>query len=689
MTHNNTRKFLCILFGILICITAVAAVQLKTLTDEKAPTLSEISQLLTDYLSVPVAQSEAEQQAALKITDITKAIDEYINTPITQKTPKVCLLDITKRISEIELSNRNVYSAEYMLEVAGISSFTTQSLQEALEKSTMILISSEVKKNAFTAAELVQLKQWVEDGGILISPALTSVNSNTDATAATRDLFGVSASSQNKNRYRLLWSSDHYEDKELEYIDQPEERTTSLGQGKKLTGESIKTFAYTLTEDANADILAHFDDGSNAVIRRQLGEGTVYLFGYLWRDVIQRSQLNKDFEAQRINTNAFEPSADMTSLFLRSAYTKNRRVSVWKFTIPAGYESLIIPTHDCDSRTAYDSMFYMSEYERDLKVKAHYFLTVHYFRDAPYLSAFYDDITKQKSRLLIQDGHTVGSHSICHYPDFSITDRFPLTIVTREEYAATTHHTDNGSATGLSTRGSTWAEVVLSKQIIEEDHGNHVRSFRTGHLCMNNNIPEAEQMGEYDFASCFAAGDVLSQFPYRERLGRSWDGDFNGVLEMPLHISDVISADPINKNNWMEKPAMWHEVQGKLQGNYAPAILLIHPNRKWKMLAEKMLVEMTDLTRVGIYSFEDFGDFWNARRDLTFDYGYDEKTGILEIFLTAEDAKAVKKHHICFAADIDGTTENVKTVHVFDVNGNRIPGAYYKPLNNNRILISL
>ena len=689
MPHNNTRKFLCMLFGILICITAVAAVQLKTLTDEKTPTLSDISQLLTDYLSVPVAQSEAEQQTALKITDITKAIDEYINTPITQKTPKVCLLDITKKISEIELSNRNVYSAEYMLEVAGISSFTTQSLEEALEKSTMILISSEVKKNAFTAAELVQLKQWVEDGGILISPALTSVNSNTDATAATRDLFGVSASSQNKNRYRLLWSSDHYEDKELEYIDQPEERTTSLGQGKKLTGESIKTFAYTLTDDANADILARFDDGTNAVIRRQLGEGTVYLFGYLWRDVIQRSQLNKDFEAQRINTNAFEPSADMTSLFLRSAYTKNRRVSVWKFTIPAGYESLIIPTHDCDSRTAYDSMFYMSEYERDLKVKAHYFLTVHYFRDAPYLSAFYDDITKQKSRLLIQDGHTVGSHSICHYPDFSITDRFPLTIVTREEYAATTHHTDNGSATGLSTGGSTWAEVVLSKQIIEEDHGNHVRSFRTGHLCMNNNIPEAEKIGGYDFASCFAAGDVLSQFPYRERLGRSWDGDFNGVLEMPLHISDVISANPINEKNWVEKPAMWHEVQGKLQGNYAPAILLIHPNRKWKMLAEKMLVEMTDLTRVGIYSFEDFGDFWNARRDLTFDYGYDEKTGILEIFLSAEGTADIKKHHICFAADIDGTSENVKTVHAFDVNGNRIPGAYYKPLNNNRILISL
>ena len=684
-----TRKLFCMLLSILVCITAVATAQLNNLTDKEHTTLSDIGQLLTDYLSVPVAQSEAEKQAAVKITDITTAIGDYINTSSTLKAQKVCLLDITSRTSEIELSNRNVYSAEYMLEVAGISSFTTQSLQEALEKSTMILISSEVKKTAFTAAELVQLKQWVEAGGILISPAVTSVNNNTDATAAARDLFGISASSQNKNRYRLLWAEDHYGDKELEYIDEPEERTTSLGQGKKLTGESIKTFAYTLTDDANADIMARFDDGTNAVIRRPLGKGTVYLFGYLWRDVVQRAQLNKDFEAQRINSNAFEPSADMTSLFIRSAYTKSRRVSVWKFTIPAGYESLIIPTHDCDSRTAYDSMFYMSEYERDLKLKAHYFLTVHYFRDSPYLSAFYDDITKQKSRLLLLDGHTVGSHSICHYPDFSVTDRFPLTIVTREEYAATTHHTNDGSANGLSTGGSTWAEVVLSKQIIEEDHGNHVRSFRTGHLCMNNNIPEAEQMGGYDFASCFAAGDVLSQFPYRERLGRSWDGDFNGVLEMPLHISDVISANPINENNWMEKPAMWHEVQGKLQGNYAPAILLIHPNRKWKMLAEKMLVEMTDLTRVGMYNFEDFGDFWNARRDLTFDYGYDEESGTLELFLTNEDVAAIKKHHIRFAADINGTTDKVKTLHVFDGDGNRIPGANFKPLTDNRILISL
>ena len=604
---------------------------------------------------------------------------------VSTPTGKVCVLDITSRISEIEASSRNVYSAEYMMELAGLPYFTTTSLSDAMQQSTMILLSSEVKKSAFTADELNSLSQWVENGGILVSPAASVLNnSSADATAA-KNLFGVSGINKNKARYQLIWSADHYNDKELEYIDEPEERTTSLGRGKKLTGESINSFAYTLSEGSDAEVLANFDDNTNAVIRRSLGKGKVYLFGYLWRDVIQRSQLNKDFEAQRQTSNAFEPSADVTPLFLRSAFTRNQRVSVWKFTIPDGFQSLIIPTHDCDSRTAYDSMFYMSEYERDLRLKAHYFLTVHYFRDAGYLSAFYDNITKEKARLLLNDGHTVGSHSVCHFPDFSKTDRFPMTVVTKEEYAQMVHHEAEPSDVGISTGGSTWAEVVLSKQIIEDDLGNDVRSFRTGHLCMNNNIPLAEQQAGYEFSSCFAAGDVLSEFPFRERLGKTWDGDFNGVLVMPLHISDVISADPINADNWPEKSAMWHEVQGKLQGNYAPAILLIHPNRKWKMLAEELFVNMTDLKKVGLYNFEDWGDFWNARRQLDFDYVYNETDATLDINLN----NAIQTvEHLRFAIDLTSVSDKVEDIRIFNSEGKQIAHGEIESIADNRLLVT-
>jgi len=475
-------------------------------------------------------------------------------------------------------------------------------------------------------------------------------------------------------------------DKELEYIDEDEERVTSLGRGNTLDGESIKTYGYTLAADTAAEVLAHFETGENAVIRRNIGHGRVYVFGFLWRDIIQRSQLNKDFAAQRNSSNAFEPSADVVPLFLRSAFARQQKVCVWKFTIPDGYESLIIPTHDCDSRTAYDSMYYMSEYERDLKVKSHFFLTVHYFRDAGYLSAFYDDITKEKARQLLADGHTVGSHSVCHFPDFSQTERFPLTVVTMDEYAAVAHHVADSTEDGTTTGGSTWAEVVLSKQIIEDDLQNTVRSFRTGHLCMNKNIPVAEQEAGYHFASCYGAGDVLSEFPFRERLGNDWSGEFNGVLQMPLHISDVISSSPISADNWMEKPAMWHAVQGKLQGNYAPAILLIHPNRKWKMEAEKLLVDMTDTNRVGLYNFEDFGDFWNRRRALQFDYSYDEERSLVKILLT-EGESVEDLQHMAFAIDMDTDAASVSQVDVVDAAGNVVAKGTVKPISPHRLLV--
>lgn len=679
MDRLEKKKTFCLLLAACVGLLASAQGYIGRADDDMRTVPTQICEMMDDYLATPQHALGGE---ATKISDITAAIEGWLGATRTQSVKRACLLETVGRVPESETSVRNVYSAEYMLEVAGLPFFATSSLQEAMDSSSMIVVSSEVNRRAFTAAELDALREWVADGGVLVAPAVTAVNYDDEVGAAARTLFGVAGGEQSKTRYRMEWAEEHYGDKELEYIDEEEERSTSLGQGKKLTGESIQTFGYVLQQESGAERLAAFDDGSGAVVRRAVGRGRAYTFGFLWRDVVQRSQLNRDMEAQRTYANGFEPSADITALFLRSAFACNRPLSVWKFTIPDGYESLIIPTHDCDSRTSLDSMFYMSEYERDLQLKAHYFITVHYFRDSPYMSAFYGDETIGNIRALLADGHTVGSHSVCHFPDFNVASRFPMTVVTRDEYAATAHH---DPATGITTGGSTWAEVVMSKQILEEDLGNRVRSFRTGHLLMNGNIPLAEQVAGYDFSSCFSAGDVLSEFPFRERMGRNWTGDFNGTLVMPLHISDVISSGSIDENNWPEKAAMWHTVQGKLQGNYAPAILLIHPNRKWKMEAEKMLVEMTDRTKVGLWNFEDFGDFWNFRRELDFDYGYDAEDSVLEIFLRNCDAETLP--HLCFAVDLGEDAGDIKSVRLFNSNGKRIAGAKTKRLGESRLLI--
>ena len=433
--------------------------------------------LLATVFSVAKGQvrGDIDDDGKVTVSDITALINEYLSGTGEPQTLKPCrrmaLLDMTNLNKEDETSKRNVYSADYMLEVAGVPNFRTQYLGEATEGADMILLSSEVKKGSFSVSQLDSLIRWVEAGGVLVASCLSDPNG--ERKEKLRQLFGVASVTKGKTRYTLNWSADHFADKELEYIDEEEERVVSLGRGKKRLGESIMTCGYALADSTTAEVLARYDTGENAVVRHRLGRGTAYLFGFQWRDVIQRSQLNKDFEAQRIYSNAFEPSADVVPLFVRSVFAKHRKVGVWKFTIPDGYESLIIPTHDCDSRTSYDSMYYISQYERALDLKSHFFLTVHYFRDAGYLSDFYDDVTKEKARLLLADGHTVGSHSICHFPDFSVTDRFPLTVVTQDEYAAQAHHENDSTSTGTTTGGSTWAEVVLSKQIIENDLQNH------------------------------------------------------------------------------------------------------------------------------------------------------------------------------------------------------------------------
>lgn len=563
--------------------------------------------------------------------------DWTFDTDVFYEEKRVALLDMTVRNGETEdgsSDGRNLYSATHILEVAGIPFFTTKNLSKALEESNMILFSSAVRSRTFSDADLKQLSEWVEKGGVVVSPACV------DAGGAISELFGIQSSSYSKKRFSVSWEDGMMMEKELEYMDEPEEKDISLGNAK--LGEAIKSYGYTLS---TAACMARFSTGEPAVAVNALGNGRVYSFGVLWRDVIQRPQLNKDFLAQRSYSNDFEPSADAFPLFVRSVYAKHNEISVWKSTVPDGYCSVLIPTHDCDSRSAYDEMYHMSGYEKSIGMKGHYFLTTHYYRDSPYLSAFYDAESVGKSLGLIADGHTVGSHSVGHFPDFSVTANFPILKTTREEY---TPHYD--LSTGTTTGGSTWAELALSKKILEEDLGNRVRSFRSGHLAMNKNIPVVLEEEGYSFSSCYGAGDVMTCFPFFDRIGNEWTGRQSKVLQMPLHFSDVINDNPMNEENWHEKPDLWLKIMNKLAGNYAPSVLLIHPNRQWKMEAEKMLVEKMDRTNTALWNFEDYGDFWIGRRNLTF--GFSGVEGKEKVMIRVSRSEISENPHLSFMVEL-------------------------------------
>lgn len=465
------------------------------------------------------------------------------------------------------------------------------------------------------------------------------------------ELFGIDATAlpgKSTDNTTIRWNTEFAGERELAYFDEDEEKETSVG--------IIKTYAVPVKD---ADVLASFPGGGTAVTRNRIGKGSAYLVGLLWRDVIQRNQLNKDSKASRHYNNGFEPSADIWAFFLRSVYAKASGVSVWKFTVPDGYLQVLVPTHDCDSRTAYDAMRYMGEYEKSMGLKGHYFFTTHYYSDKEnfghsYLSAFYNEETVPKAAALVADGHTAGSHSVCHFPDFNLCRN--TDVVTPEEYAMRATCVD-----GKSTGASTWAEIIMSKQIIERDLHNKVRSFRSGHLCINPDFNKILETGEYDFASCYTAGDLLSQFPFFGRMDNEWNGEQSTVLQMPLHISDVYKdngeSESINDDNWDTHLAVgeWSEAMRKLRGNYASAILLIHPNREWKMTMQKRLVDGLDPTEVGLYNFEDYGDFWKKRIATDFQYSYNADTRQLTV---VTELSAVDNQKLTFAIDCNVPVES-------------------------------
>ena len=138
--------------------------------------------LLATVFSVAKGQvrGDIDDDGKVTVSDITALINEYLSGTGEPQTLKPCrrmaLLDMTNLNKEDETSKRNVYSADYMLEVAGVPNFRTQYLGEATEGADMILLSSEVKKGSFSVSQLDSLIRWVEAGGVLVASCLSDPN---------------------------------------------------------------------------------------------------------------------------------------------------------------------------------------------------------------------------------------------------------------------------------------------------------------------------------------------------------------------------------------------------------------------------------------------------------------------------------------------------------------------------------
>jgi hypothetical protein len=472
----------------------------------------------------------------------------------------------------------------HSLKEMGIPFFITRDLAQALRHRLVILYPS-IDSHTFTQLQADQLATFVRQGGFIFAQNVF--------WGGLENLFGFRSFAPLRTRHHLAFSVT--KDPVAKYLNRPEERETQLGSDR--LPEIIWSNGYV--PDAGAEVLAHFDDGSAALLANSVGKGRVYLLGLSLLDVVLRNQNNHDYEAQRHYVNAFEPGADVWLLVLRAWYEAYGEDWVRLATIPGGQRSALLLSHDVDWENSFAPGLDFARIEKANQASSTFFIQTKYVDDANSKAFFFApnlDILRQ----LKAGGSTVGSHSIIHSRGFN---KFDL----GSGYETHSSYQPRGLGFDTASGATVFGEVRVSKELLDgEIPGQNTIFFRAGHLRVPVSLPEALERSGYRFDSSFTADDVLSNFPFALPRGLGFEED-SEIYEFPVTIEDE------------ESPGFAKRVPQALQvilanaENGAVSVVLIHSNESTlKAAAEGDLLRQLppDIVTTDMASF---AKFWRAR----------------------------------------------------------------------------
>jgi hypothetical protein len=550
-------------------------------------------------------QSDMQQIAHLQPADVPVYALRHIATDPTTSFPEAFALQVAVfRSSEDE----GVLGLVHSLREMGIPFFVTRDLDQAL-RHPLVIVYPSADGRTFNEDQVRKLNLHVSKGGSLISFNVLA--------GALKPLFGFRDLVPSRRRHRVKFnvSSDPIQ----QYLNRPEEREVQLGNPKY--EEIFWTNGYTA--DGTSEVLAHFEDGTAAVLRKKSGEGTAYLFGLSLQDVVLRNQVNRDYDAERHYVNAFEPGSDVWMLMLRSWYEATQPGAVRLGTVPGGKDSVLLLSHDVDWENSFDPALDFAAMEDRHHVKSTFFIQTKYVSDANSASFFYgkdlDDLKKLQSL-----GFSMGSHSVIHSRGFNKfelgtgNETFPM-------------YQPRGTGFDTATGASVFGEIRVSKQLLDgELAGQHIVFFRAGHLRVPPTMPEALQRCGYLFDSSFTAPDVLTNFPYALPLGLGFDED-SGILEFPLTFEDE------------ETPRLDQRVASALEviranaENAAISVILIHTNEAhYKLKAEEDLLNQLPPAVIAIDAVS-FARFWHARDRLKWTITPSKVASDIRLTVTTEE----------------------------------------------------
>lgn len=556
----------------------------------------------------------------------------------SQTDRKVVVLNMTTRNGDSGFSR--ILSSIKLLTLAGIPFDTTSNLGVALSY-PVVLTGSRIQPGAFASSELFSIENYINNGGVLITSTLREPQ--------IYNLAGVSASTSSSELYAIKWdtaSNPSY----FDLMDDSLEVTVSLG--RQVDGPNFPTKFYTLS---TGTALAHYEDGTVAMVKNTFGAGAVYSMGPDFRDIVIRNLINQDVNAHRTYSNGFEPTTDVFAFVIRNIIRKHISNTVYKYTAPNNYSSVVMITHDVDSRTSYDTLANFAILENFRGIKAQYNLTTNYVPNS-WISDLYIGTVPQVE-FLQSKGHAIASHSVGHFPDFANSTIFPFGTLGND--SSNYHPFYNGIST---LNGTILGEVEVSKKLIDNDFNVDVKSWRSGHLCYPDSLILALEAVGYEFNSTYSANDVLTGFPYYANRTQSFSSAQSKILEIPMTISDVFSSseDPISIDNYMTKVQLWMDATRRYDRNNASTVLLIHPNRNYKLTAQEAYLDLLPETMKGM-AFEAFGSFWRKRDSLS--YHTELQNNALTVKMDSE-----YDNSLSFVID----TLSLNSISFLDLNGNPI-----------------
>jgi hypothetical protein len=537
-----------------------------------------------------------------------------------------------------ETNNSRYQSAFNLLSLTGIAFDTTSVLNTALQY-PVVLAGSRIMESSFNGVQRNQVRSYVNGGGTLITSAMRDTG--------LYQLFGISASISNDELYSISWDTTNFPGY-FDLVDDSLEKVISLGDP---TATNFFCRVYGLS---TAQSLGNYEDGTCAMTMNQSGLGKTYALGPDFRDVILRNQINQDIDAHRTYSNGFEPTTDVFVFIIRNIIRSHIPNSVYKYTSPDNTSSVLLITHDIDSRTACDTMDIFSDFEFSRNISGQYNITTRYIEDT-LMSDFYLSAIPEVNALTGK-GHVIASHSVGHFPDFADSDVFPYGTLGNTMASYQPYYPVNSTI-----GGTVLGELEVSRDILQTNHGVTVKSFRAGHLCYPDSLGMALEEAGYEYNSTRSSNDILTNFPYYAYDDAAFSGAPTSVLEIPLTISDVFHTGGFTDSNYISRVNLWIDASRRYDRNNAPVNLLIHPNRTFKLDALQRLLDSIPET-MKPYGFESYGSFWRKRDSLLFHTTLSNDTLIVRMDNYVLDQRQ------SFVIDHTG----LDTVLFFDAGGNAL-----------------